>query len=75
MWPDWDAFSAWDRSRQKALQRWRPEVFPYVRFAQSDGMLDIFGSRPATLLAYDWLSEDLYQLGWLGSRISHHLED
>jgi hypothetical protein len=75
MWHDWNAFSAWDRERHEALQRWRPEVLPYVRLAQHDGMLDIFGNRPATLLAYDWLSEDLYQLGWLSSRISHHLED
>jgi hypothetical protein len=75
MWPDWEAFSAWDRSRHEALQRWRPEVLPYVRLDQSDGMLSIFGSRPATLLAYEWLSEDLHQLGWLSSKITHHLED
>jgi hypothetical protein len=75
MWPDWDAFSAWDRSRYEALQRWRPEVLPYARLGQREGLLDIFGSRPATLLAYEWLSEDLYQLGWLSSRVSHHLED
>jgi hypothetical protein len=74
MWPDLDAFSAWDRSRHEALQRWRPEVLPYVRSVQHDEILDIFGSRPATLLAYDWLSEDLYQLGWLNSKIPHHVE-
>jgi hypothetical protein len=75
MWPDWDAFSAWDRSRHEALRRWRPEAVPYARFAETDTIVDIFGSRPATLLAYEWLSEDLHQLGWLNSRISHHVED
>jgi len=76
MWPgDWDARSAWDRSRREALQRWRPEVMPFARFVQLYGELDIFGYRPATLLAYDWLSDDLFQLGWLGSRVSHHGPD
>jgi hypothetical protein len=73
IWPDWDAFSAWNRSRHEALQRWRPEVLPYVRFVQEEGILEIFGSRPATLLAYEWLSEDLHHLGWLKARISHHV--
>jgi hypothetical protein len=75
MWPDWDAFSAWDRSRHEALRRWRPEAEPYARFVETDTVVSIFGSRPATLLAYEWLSEDLHQLGWLNSRISHHVED
>jgi len=50
-------------------------VLPYVRFFQQDGVLDVFGSRPATLLAYDWLSQDLYELGWLKARVSHHVQD
>jgi hypothetical protein len=74
MWPDWEAFSAWDRSRHQVLRRWRPEVLPYVRLPQVEGVLDVFGSRPATLLAYEWLSDDLNQLGWLNSRIPHYVE-
>ena len=76
IWPGGrDAFVAWERPRRVALQRWRPEVLPYVRFFQQDGVLDVFGSRPATLLAYDWLSQDLYELGWLKARVSHHVQD
>jgi hypothetical protein len=69
---DWDAHLARDRSRRGALERWRPEVVPYVRFEEHHSALDIFGYRPATVLAYEWLSDDLYQLGWLRSRVPRH---
>jgi hypothetical protein len=68
-------FSAWERPRRRVLQRWRPEVLPFVRFVQNHESLDIFGSRPATLLAYEWLSNDLYRLGWLSSSVPHGIQD
>jgi hypothetical protein len=61
---NWDDRFTRVRSRREALERWRPEVLPYVRFEEHHAALDIFGYRPATVLAYKWLSEDLYQLGW-----------
>jgi hypothetical protein len=70
-----DAFSAWERPRRRVLQRWRPEVLPFVRFVRHIERLDVFGSRPATLLAYEWLSDDLYQVGWLKSKVSRHIQD
>jgi hypothetical protein len=75
MWSGRDAFSAWERPRRRVLQRWRPEVLPFVRFVRRIERLDIFGSRPATLLAYEWLSEDLYRLGWLKSKVLSHIQD
>ena len=72
---DWDAHLARQRRSHEALQRWRPEVVPYVQFIDHYEGLDIFGSRPATLLAYEWLSDDLHQLGWLKFKISHHGQD
>jgi hypothetical protein len=72
---NWDAFATWERPRRGGLQRWRPEILPFVRFVQYEDSLDIFGPRPATLLAYDWLSDDLYRLGWLRSKVSHHIHD
>jgi hypothetical protein len=75
MYSSWDAQSARVRSRGEALQRWRPEVMPYVRFVDQYEALDIFRSRPATVLAYQWLSDDLYQLGWLRSKVAHRGQD
>jgi hypothetical protein len=71
----WDALLDHDRSRREALQRWRPEAVPYVQFLHHHEALDIFGYRPATVLAYEWLSDDLYQLGWLRSRIPRRGQD
>jgi hypothetical protein len=69
---DWDSRLTRHRSRRAALERWRAEVVPYVRFEEHHGALDIFGYRPATALAYRSLSHDLYELGWLRSRLPQH---
>jgi hypothetical protein len=39
----------------------------FVRGLTSSMPLELYGPRPATNLAYKWLAEDLYALGWLPS--------
>jgi hypothetical protein len=67
---DWDGHLTRQRRSHEALQRWRPQVVPYVQFIDHYEEVDIFGYRPATFLAYEWLSNDLHRLGWLKSKIS-----
>jgi hypothetical protein len=43
----------------------RPEAALFGRVFYSHVALDIFGSRPATMLALEWLRDDLEKIGWL----------
>ena len=58
-----DFFASVEEEEGK-LKRWRPDSaitpFPVVAFS----LLDVFGSRPATRIAHDWLIGELRELGW-----------
>ena len=62
-----DNFEHYWREEKNALQRLRPGDGAVSRLFQSDSaLLGMFGSRPATELAHDWLKGELRELGWAG---------
>ena len=56
---DIDADALWDRYRSARPDR--PAASGFV----CDSVLDIFGATPVTELVYDWLWNDLRQIGWV----------
>jgi len=42
----------------------RPNFSEWLGISQVHGILDVFGPRPATNLAYHWLSSDLKRVSW-----------
>lgn len=56
--------SYWEEEITK-LRQLRPAASEWIYPLSQSGLLDVFGSRPATRLAHDWLTDDLHRLNWL----------
>ena len=65
-WESRDNFKHYWREAESELRRLRPgdgevdDLFPIC------SILSVFGSRPATKLAHEWLTDELRELGWAG---------
>lgn len=53
-----------DLSHWEYVKGLRPSV-EFFNHTHHHGIVDIFGATPATDLVYEWLRDDLKQLGWL----------
>ena len=54
------------RSQREALARYRSGDVRSVAVFQTSTLIDMGMDRPATELAYEWLSKELRRLGWVG---------
>ena len=61
-----DGFLHYCREERKELKRLRPEDTTEPWLCERGSRLEIFGSRPATELAHDWLKDELRELEWAG---------
>ncbi len=61
-----DGFLHYCRDERKELKRLRPGDTTEPWLSEMGSRLEVFGNRPATELAYDWLKGELRELGWAG---------
>jgi hypothetical protein len=60
-----DRFDFFNRQGFEPGSSESPRSARFFDFGWSDGVLQVFGPRAATNLAYEWLGSELHSLGWL----------
>ena len=61
------SFDPGQSESSKRFRRLRPEASGWLGASVTSSVLDIWGARPATAIAYHWLRRDLHGVSWVDS--------